>query len=639
LAVEKMKMLSITGDYGALDGVIEMLIKSGNYQPEGASEFIAGVKGYGILNEENPYSTPLNQMTELFSHAKIKPECIPVAQKMSDSELIEAFGSMKEAVGGKQQSKTRMLGELENLNSTIDMLMHFSTLNVDLKDVFSCQFVKVRFGRIPAESYEKLKSYNYNPYVLFFPCSYHDNYYFGMYMAPIDEGPEIDRIFAALFFERLHLPINEGTPAMASAALIERRDNLQKEIDSLQTDVTSFFNERREECMNLYTQLLQNSSAYEIRRYGARYGDSFILMGWVPGSGLKEITDKLDKIKGVEYKIDDAQSQKKVVPPVKLKNARPFKPFEFLVGIYGLPSYNEIDPTKFVAITYTLLFGVMFADLGQGLVLALIGWLMYRLKGMALGRVLIPCGISGAVFGLVFGSVFGYENLLNPLYKAVGFDEKPVRVVESFNNVLLFSIGIGVFLLVCAMLINIYVSLKTKSFSKGLFGPNGIAGLVLYLSATALVAGLFMGLELPAAPIAIAGIILPLALILLKEPLGGLISGCKWKTESGYYVEGAFELFEVFLSMISNTVSFLRVGAFMLIHAVLMMVFENVSHMFGNPALGIAIMVFGNAFVLVLEGLLVGVQVLRLEFYEMFSRFYAGSGRPYKPVSGAELKR
>ena len=639
MAVEKMKMLSVTGDYSALDGVIEMLLESGNYQPEGASEFIAGVKGYGILNEENPYSSPLNQITELFSHAKIKPECVSITQKMSDSELIEAFGSLKEAVGDKQQSKTHILGELENLNSTIDMLMHFSTLNVDLKDVFSCQFVKVRFGRIPAESYEKLKSYNYNPYVLFFPCSYYDNYYFGMYMAPIDEGPEIDRIFAALFFERLRLPINEGTPATASAALIERRDNLQREIDSLQTDVTSFFKERREQCMNLYTQLLQNSNAYEIRRYGARYGDSFILMGWVPGSGLEEITGKLDKIKGVEYKIDDAQSQKKVVPPVKLKNAKPFKPFEFLVGIYGLPSYNEIDPTKFVAFTYTLLFGVMFADLGQGLVLALIGWLMFRLKGMALGKVLIPCGISGALFGLVFGSVFGYENLLDPLYKAVGLDGKPVRVVESFNNVLLFSIGIGVFLLVCAMLLNIYVSLKTKTFSKGLFGPNGIAGLVLYLSATALVASLFMGFELPAAPIVIAGVLLPLTLILLKEPLGRLVSGRKWKTESGYYVEGAFELFEVFLSMISNTVSFLRVGAFMLIHAVLMMVFENVSHMFGNPVLGIAIMVFGNAFVLVLEGLLVGVQVLRLEFYEMFSRFYNGSGRPYRPVSGSELKR
>ena len=482
MAVEKMKMLSITGKYDALDNVIETLIESDNYQPEGAAEFMAGVKGYSLINEENPYSAPLNQLMDLFGNAGIKPEGIPVDKRMSDSELLEAFRRLKEAVGDKQQSKNRMIGELEQLDSTIEMLKHFSTLNVDLKEVFSCRFVKVRFGRIPSESYEKLKSYTYNPYVLFFPCSSDESYYFGMYMAPIDEGPEIDRIFAALFFERLRLPINEGTPAASSAGLVEQRDKLKKEVDSLQTDMSAFFNERREEYMGLYTQLVRNCDAYEIRKYGARYGDGFMLLGWVPKSGVEDISKRLDDIEGIEYKIDDAKTQKRVVPPVKLKNAKPFRPFEFLVGIYGLPGYNEIDPTKFVAVTYTLLFGVMFADLGQGLVLALVGWLMYRLKGMALGKVLIPCGISGALFGLIFGSVFGYEHLLDPVFKAVGFKEKPIHVVESFNNVLIFSIGIGVFLLVCAMLLNIFVSVRAKNFSKGLFGPNGIAGIILYFA-------------------------------------------------------------------------------------------------------------------------------------------------------------
>ena len=97
--------------------------------------------------------------------------------------------------------------------------------------------------------------------------------------------------------------------------------------------------------------------------------------------------------------------------------------------------------------------------------------------------------------------------------------------------------------------------------------------------------------------------------------------------------QGFFELFEAILSYVTNTVSFLRVGAFVLVHAGMMSVFFSLANMFGEYSVGFwIVVVFGNIFVLVLEGLLVGVQSLRLEFYEMFNRFFEGSGHEFKPI-------
>ncbi len=121
--------------------------------------------------------------------------------------------------------------------------------------------------------------------------------------------------------------------------------------------------------------------------------------------------------------------------------------------------YNEIDPTAFVAITFTLLFGIMFGDLGQGILVAVIGWAMWHFKQMPIGRILLPCGISSAVFGLVYGSVFGFEHVLDPMYKALfGLEEKPIEVMNSAmaTNIILFAVVIGLTLIMLAMMLNIY---------------------------------------------------------------------------------------------------------------------------------------------------------------------------------------
>jgi V/A-type H+-transporting ATPase subunit I len=188
------------------------------------------------------------------------------------------------------------------------------------------------------------------------------------------------------------------------------------------------------------------------------------------------------------------------------------------------------------------------------------------------------------------------------------------------------------------MCLNVYTSFRQKNYGKALFSTSGVAGILFYGSIVfGLVAELFLGIHVMTLPYILGLIVLPFILIFFSEPLGDLVNGEKdWQPESwgGYIVENLFESIEVLLGYVTNTMSFLRVGAFVLVHAGMMNVVFVLAESVGNPgSVGfIAIVVVGNIIVTVLEALLVSIQVLRLEYYEMFSRFYSGEGRPFEPV-------
>ena len=191
-------------------------------------------------------------------------------------------------------------------------------------------------------------------------------------------------------------------------------------------------------------------------------------------------------------------------------------------------------------------------------------------------------------------------------------------------------------LVVVAMLINIYSSLRRKHYENALFGPNGVAGLVFYCAVVVGFGGqLFLGWQIISVPYVVCLVAVPLLLVFFREVLGGLVERRPdWKPESWgeLLVQNFFEVFEYLLSYASNTMSFLRVGAFVLVHAGMMMVVFTLADM-GSGLAYVLVVVIGNVFVTALEGLLVGIQVLRLEFYEMFSRFFDGEGRPFRPVT------
>lgn len=640
MSVTKVCVVSIIGRETALDDVVEECERSHIFHPDNALSFFSDTNGFSALNEPNPYAPLLQRLRDTVSlSGKALPLNEKSSVKMEKEEIAEYVEWFANAFSAMQHEKQELLTQKEGYAQDIEQLGHFVGLNINIDEVFRCQYIKVRFGRLPKESFEKLKSYNDNPYVLFFPCTNTAEYYWGVYFCPIESVAEVDRIFSSLYFERLRIPGSAATPEHAVEQLRELGQQAEEHLRSLDARIDAFWEQEHQKAAYAYKELDRYSLLSETKKYAAKYSDNFILTGWVPEVKKKKLLSRLDKIPSVEYTVEAADEELGHSPPVALKNPRIFKPFEFFVDMYGLPSYDEVDPTPLVAITYTLLFGIMFGDLGQGLVLSVIGWLMWKLKKMKLGKVLIPCGISSAFFGLVFGSVFGYENALNPLYHALfGVEEKPIEVMQpqTTNMIIYGAVGVGVLLVIIAMLINIYSSFRRKHVGEAIFGPNGITGLVFYVSLIlGLVGQMLLNISLMTPLYVILLIVLPLLILYVREPLIKLVDkDPDWKPKKWgeFFMQIFFELFECVLSYATNTMSFLRVGAFVLVHAGMMQVVFTLAQMSSGVG-NILIVAIGNGVVMCMEGLLVGIQVLRLEFYELFSRFFGGEGRPFKPLA------
>ncbi|MVB11870.1 V-type ATPase 116kDa subunit family protein [Caprobacter fermentans] len=644
MAVVKIKILNVIGRMSELDEVTTMLGKSGIFHPDNALAFYSDTSEFIPLNDENPYTDALHTLEDTLKTIDRHVDLLSVrmVDKIAPSvknwrSYVKSFSSSVDDLIKKRNEIDRQISE--DIRE-IEKVRHFSGLDLNLDDLRDCKFIRIRFGSLPVESYEKLSSYENNPYVVFFPGSRDEERYWGMYCAPIDRIAEVDRIFSGLYFERTRLHELTGTMKTALSQLTAKRDDEANQKAEINRQIDALWNKEKQMVQNVYSWLSEEYVYYNIRRYAARYGDNFILTGWIPADRENQIQAQMNELETVKCTFDRAEEPEVLMhsPPVELNNKKLFRPFEYFVEIYGLPSYDEIDPTILVAITYFFLFGIMFADLGQGICVAAAGYIMWKKMKMKLGRILIPCGISSSFFGVLFGSFFGFEHFLDPLYHSLfGLSEKPISVMEpeTTNMIILFSVALGISLVLIAILINIYSSLRRKNYTNALFGPNGVAGLIFYASIVFGFGGqILLGIKIVTLPYVLCLIVLPLISMFFREILGGLAEARpNWKPEkwSDFLMQNFFEVFEFLLSFLTNTMSFIRVGAFVLVHAGMMMVVFMLAEMFSGIGFAVVVLV-GNIFVIALEGLLVGIQALRLEFYEMFSRFFDGEGRPFLPV-------
>ncbi|MDU7336927.1 MAG: V-type ATPase 116kDa subunit family protein [Clostridium sp.] len=642
MAVQKLKMASIIGRMNELDEVTLRCGQSEVFHPDNVLSFYADTTPFVPIGEDNPYTTPLQKLSDAckkIGHPlefEGAPDC---SAEEEDRKLLEYVDKFTAYVEACLKQKIEAEEKIRELNNSLRDLSHFTGMDLNLKKVLECKYVQVRFGALSKENYEKLPLYSDNPYLVFFPNSSDEENYWGAYFAPIDQIDEVDRIFSSLFFNRVSLTGYEGTPEEMIESLRLQHAETTAIVKDMDDKLSAFWKQESDNCQLMFNHLREKSIYFGIRHYGARYHESFVLTGWIPAKNEEKFRESLEPLESVEYSFENADAQLSHSPPVKLKNPKLFRPFEFFVEMFGLPSYNEVDPTIFVGITYIIMFGIMFADLGQGLCVSLIGLYMWNKLRMRLGKILIPCGMSSMAFGFLFGSVFGFEHALDPIYHALfGLEEKPVEVMHpATTNIIIYSaVGIGVSLVMIAMLINIYSSVKKKKFGNALFSPNGLAGLLFYGSIVFGFGGqIVMGWQIVTTPYILCFMIFPLLLMFFQELLSELMEGNKgWRPENWgeYITQNFFEVFEYLLSYMSNTMSFLRVGAFVLVHAGMMMVVFTLANM--SSGIGyILVVILGNIFVMALEALLAGIQVLRLEFYEMFSRFFDGNGRPFHPVS------
>ena len=643
MSIAKMSLVNLTGSMEQLDQVLLKLSRQEHFHQEQAP-FVAGNEnGFVRVGGENPYAALLSQATDVGLAMGYSLERQP---NVSGTEKIAGQQEMKQFLDRLQQALSQLREQERGLSAAVEQhqnvlvqLGHIEGLDVDVDELLRLQYLKMRMGRLSADSLAKLSYYSDKPFV-FVSFDFDGQYHWGAYFTVEAAAPEIDDIFSSLFFEPMHVSSEiHGMPGEASKFFLDKLEEEKHNLEVVQKKLKMLLEDNREQFFHVYGQLSFLQDTYEMRRYVYALNGLFYIVGFVPADDMDAFTKEIEEIPTAKVLERPADSDKRLTVPTKLKNNWFAKPFEMFVEMFGIPTYNDIDPTPFVAFTYSFLFGMMFGDVGQGLVISLVGFLLWKYKKMALGRVMERIGIFSAAFGFVYGSVFGFEHLLDGFYRMLGFAEKPVEVMANSTTtvILLAAVGMGAVLIAVCILMNICIGLKQRDLGRAVFSQNGVAGLVFYLYVLAAAVGmLVLDINLLHPVCILLFAVVPLLAIFLKEIIEKKLSGAKdIKPEAGiggYIIENFFELFEVVLSFITNTMSFLRVGGFVLSHAGMMAVVFTLSEMFSAGASPV-IVVIGNIFVMCMEGLIVGIQVLRLEFYEIFSRFYEGGGKPFVPVS------
>lgn len=601
MAIVKMKYVSVATDESHIDEMVLDGVHSGLLHAVHAADIINEDNGGHLINDENPYSGYL-QTLQNFAHSvnyTLDPERAP--KKHYTNEEMDAFiDELDETFGLETDANTVLL--------TPDDEQALGALSeCGFERMHACQYLNFGFGRLPRESYKKLSMYKDE---IFVHHHVHETpqYVWMLYVTSDSYVDKVRKIFKDLYFEPIDIP------------MIDVKKQLEHYKDQID-DIYAFCNEE--------------NSVHELYPYIAEINEKYLLSGFVKA-------DEVDHYKAIfkdlpsTIEVKDPSEVPDLECPTLLKNNWFAKPFEMFLGMYGVPKYTDFDPTGFMAFTYCLLFGIMFGDLGQGLVLFILG-LVFEKKGQIFG-IINRCGITSMIFGFLFGSVFGYEELLNPVHQSLfGVREKLFDVMAQSSTMLLLigAVAIGAVLILTTQCMNIVNRFKHHQLGDAIFSQNGIAGLVFYGGIVfAIVATMLLGWNVLNPVYLGIFIVLPVISFVMKEPLNNAVEHKTVKPEEGwggYIAQSIFELIDVLLTFVTNSMSYLRVGGFVLSHAGMMLVVMTLVEMTGKA--GVAVLIFGNIFVMVLEGLIVGIQTLRLEYYEMFSRYYDAGGVQFNALS------
>lgn len=643
--IEKMKFLSITGPKADIDRMTETYLSKYEIHLENALSELTEVANLSPFLEINPYKEALSTIDSFYEQLEDPSQISP--EPMDIEKAIKTVRAVQDGFRRLEEEKSRLQSEHAEILDPLKIIRPFKNLNFDVSEILNFKYIHYRFGRIEKQYLQKFEKYIYdNLDTLFIKCGEDEMYVYGVYFVPEHQAHKVHAVYSSMHFERIFIP-NEyhGTAAEAFEKLDTRHREIHKALAANKEASRKFLQDNSTKIVSAKAALDACSSSFDIRKLAAcTPGDTntfYILCGWMTEKDALAFQKDIQNDEKIFCLMEDQKAPATQKPPTKLRNPKLFKPFEMYVKMYGLPAYNEMDPTWFVAITYSFIFGAMFGDVGQGLVLFLGGLFLYKTKKMDLAGIISCAGVFSVFFGFMYGSFFGFEDVLKAIWLKPMNQMMDVPLVGRLNAVFVIAIGFGMFIILICMVFNIINSIRRGDTEKTWFDSNAVAGLVFYGSIV-LTIGLFIsGKKLPAAAILVIMFGVPLLLMFLKEPLTNLVekkSKILPEQKGMFFVQSFFELFEVLLSYLSNTLSFLRIGAFAVSHAAMMEVVLMLAGATngGNP--NWIVVVLGNIFVCAMEGLIVGIQVLRLEYYEIFSRFYAGNGREFKPFMKAAHK-
>ncbi len=430
------------------------------------------------------------------------------------------------------------------------------------------------------------------------------------------------------------------------AKALQDRGAIEREVDEV---VAS----HQAQLYAIWSNLRLNELCDQIRSYFAYTRNTTLFSGWVPTDQASLVEKAIEDASEGQCVVEwtEASSMPRDQVPVAMSSPKALAPFQKIVNNYSTPEYGTVNPTIFVMVAYLSMFGLMFADVGQGLVLLLVGLLgshsykTHPLKpdGMLSRNVtslLVYLGLSSMVFGALFGSYFGL-----PLVPALWFNFEAAvaghgTLVSDVYGILGITIRFGIIIIYTGLVLNWINLSRKKAYLTLLLDKNGLLGGLLFGI------GLYMGFgfvrsgyrTFPSQPWIAPVVTVSLILLFARGFIIYLVSVRKGgeRHEISHVVldsvmEFLVDVLEIFTGYLSNTLSFMRVAGLGIAHASLMESFKELSSMVDGFG-GVAIFILGNILVIVLEGLSAGIQSLRLNYYEFFSRYFTGKGVAYEPV-------
>lgn len=621
MSIEKVKLLGIKGNSRDLDRFLANVLFKSDVQIEDAKKIYN--KGWKLEYFEYDYKIKetLKRCENLLEKLKIQ------YTKDSDMVLLEnRVEDISQKIGDFEQNydecvKKINLNEKQNEEALIKIeeASRLENIDIDMKKLYDLQYIKFRYGSIPKKNLEEIKKELENLNIILLEVKEEGDLSWIIYFTTTEFVSEVDGIFNIQKFERELLPDDLiRTPKEYLRNLKEEINAKERENSELNAQIEKIRKEGMTKILSLYRELQTYDKINTIKKYIVHdQNGSFYVVAWIPENNLRKMQKKLEGIPDIDYVVRDGEN-----PPTKLKNNKIIKPFEELVKMYGMPKMDELDPTWFVALTTFIMFGFMFGDVGHGLVFLILGIILLLKKKKTSGAILFAGGLSSTIFGVLYGSVFGKENIIKPVL---------ISPMNDINTMLVYGIVVGTIFILMAMFLNIINGIKNKDMKKIFLDKNGVAGVALYSFVLVCVTYYFLkGKMLVSINVIIAIALVLVIVIMFNDQISNFLEKKKEKATTPI-VEKIFEIIEMLLSFLSNTISFLRLAAFAINHAGLCMAVYLLADM-STGAGNILIAVLGNVIVLVLEGLIVGIQTLRLEYYELFSRFYDGSGKEYKSI-------
>ncbi len=520
--------------------------------------------------------------------------------------------------------------EREKLLAAAAFLDALAAADRDVEETLKTKYLHITFGRLSADNYRRLKEMaNVTP-LLVYPAVEEKGNVLAVIFCSKEYQPDAEKLFRSVYLKEYSLAeMFEGAGEDMLGRLRERVRDSDRAIRGLQEAPKNYLDRHRGNLENLYYAVSSLQRVYTLCQKRGELSGIFILSGVVPAPTLPKIAGAVEQLGPNTLLLTEeaaALEKRGKKLPTLLKNNFFVRSFQEIVSLYSLPSYGETDPSALVGLSFCLFFGFMFGDVGHGFLLALGAWYLQRrgIMKKAFASVIRMAGYSAMVFGFLYGSVFGSENILPSLW---------ISPMEGISNLIATSLFVGVVFLSLGILLNIIALHRKGQIGKMLFDGEGITGLLFYWVAALSAAMVFTGSSPPKALYFLLGGLF--LVMLFSSVLDRAIFGPREDEVGG--VVHTFTVFHGLLSFLSNTASFVRLAAFAMNHAGLsaavFMLSDMVRSLPGGPFFQTVILVLGNLVIVGLEGLIVFIQTLRLEYYEFFSKFFQGGGHPFTPVT------